>query len=81
VRVWPGTSYTAHKGNYADGEWHTFTLTCLNEKDVCTTTLDGEEGEEGNIGYSNFNWANTINLGYSADTTNLFTGYMKDITY
>jgi hypothetical protein len=81
VRVWPGDTYTAHTGNYSDDEWHTFTLTCLNEQDLCTTTLDGEEGEDCTIGYSEFNWANRINLGYSVDTTNYFTGQMRNITY
>ena len=81
MRVYPETTYTAHTGSYNDNEWHTFALTCLNEQDFCTTTLDGEEGEEGNIGASGFNWANRINLGYSADSSIQFTGQIKDITY
>ena len=50
-------------GYYSDDEWHTFSLLCWEGNEFCTTTIDGEPGEDGLVNQSGFNWANQIVVG------------------
>ena len=81
VRVWPGKTYIAGKGNYADNQWHSYTLTCETGTN-CVSMIDGKKGAAAPIDHSNFDWASRILVGYSADMRAYsFTGQMKDIVY
>jgi hypothetical protein len=81
VRVWPGKTYIAGRGNYADNKWHSYTLTCETGTN-CVSMIDGKKGASAPIDHSNFNWASRILVGYSWDLRAYpFTGQMKDIVY
>lgn len=83
IRVWASQSTWAAttEAIYNDNEWHSFKMVCADDQG-CAVELDGTvtKTNEG-VDHSDFNWADTIKLGYSADFTNVFDGKLRNVVY
>lgn len=75
VRTWPGGGFWGgYQGvNVADGQWHSYKVnvqTGLGQK----VYIDGIHTSSHSYDHSNFNWKDSVRLGYSHDCGGNFQG-------